>query len=106
MPSQRVQLLVLDRADPVRDVARYYVLSIEPTLFGGAAIVRESGRFGTAGPRGLDLYAESYDARIALNVWLARRLRGLMDRVSRSRLAVFVEARGLEDIHQPDGQEH
>ena len=34
-PSQRVQLLVLERRDPARNMARFYVLTIEPTLFGG-----------------------------------------------------------------------
>jgi hypothetical protein len=34
---EQVQLLILARVDP----ARYYVLSVEPTLFGDTALVRE-----------------------------------------------------------------
>lgn len=41
-PPQHVQLLVLERRDPARNMARFYVLTIEPTLFGDVALVRES----------------------------------------------------------------
>jgi len=71
-PSQRVQLLVLERVDASRNMARYYVLSVEPTLFEEAALVRAWGRLGTAGRRRIDLYAKSSDARLALGVWLRR----------------------------------
>lgn len=39
--SSNVQLLVLERREPAANVARFYVLSIEETLFGDAALVRE-----------------------------------------------------------------
>lgn len=38
-----MQLVVLDRIDPARNMARYYVLSIEPTLFDDSSLVREWG---------------------------------------------------------------
>ncbi len=37
-------------------MARFYVLAIEPTLFGETALVREWGRIGSWGRRRLDLY--------------------------------------------------
>ena len=73
-PSERIQLLVLERRDAARNMARFYVLSIEPTLFGGAALVREWGRLGTRGRRRLDLFQEEAVAREALSDWLARKL--------------------------------
>ena len=74
-PSQRVQLLVLERRDPARNMARFYVLTIEPTLFGDAALVRAWGRLGTKGRRRLDLFRENASASTALETWLARKIR-------------------------------
>ena len=34
MSELTVQYLVLERRDPARNMARFYVLTIEPTLFG------------------------------------------------------------------------
>ena len=47
--AQRVQLLVLERVEPACNMARYYVLSVELTLFDDAALVREWGRLGSLG---------------------------------------------------------
>ncbi|MGY6251465.1 WGR domain-containing protein [Bosea thiooxidans] len=44
--TPRLQMLVLDRSDPAQNMARFYVLAIEPTLFGDVALVREWGRRG------------------------------------------------------------
>ena len=74
-PSQRIQLLVLERRDPARNMARFYVLTIEPTLFGDAALVREWGRLGTQGRRRLDLFRENAIASASLETWLARKIR-------------------------------
>lgn len=74
-PRLAVQLLVLDRVNESRNMARYYVLSVEPTLLGDAALVREWGRMGHAGRRRIDLYATAAEARQALSTWLERKLR-------------------------------
>ncbi|MEP3047174.1 MAG: WGR domain-containing protein [Roseibium sp.] len=39
----------LTRVDPSRNIARFYRLSIEPTLFGDFAVQRSWGRLGTWG---------------------------------------------------------
>lgn len=72
---QHVQLLVLERRDPARNMARFYVLSIESTLFGDVALVREWGRLGTQGRRRLDLFREHVTASEALDAWLSRKVR-------------------------------
>jgi predicted DNA-binding WGR domain protein len=41
--------LYIERRDPGRNMARFYALSIEETLFGHACLVRRWGRIGTAG---------------------------------------------------------
>lgn len=71
----RLQMLVLDRSDPAQNMARFYVLAIEPTLFGDVALVREWGRRGCAGRRRLDLYRDQENAAEALQDWLHRKTR-------------------------------
>ena len=56
-------------------MARFYVLAVEATLFGDAALVREWGRIGSLGRRRLDLYADPAAAAEALEVWLDRKSR-------------------------------
>jgi predicted DNA-binding WGR domain protein len=46
MSQDTIQYLVLDRCDPSCNMARYYVLSIEPSLFGDTTLLREWGRLG------------------------------------------------------------
>ncbi len=70
-----LQVLVLDHIDASQNMARYYVLSIEPTLFGETAMVREWGRIGSFGQRRTELYAQHEGARVALGNWLDRKLR-------------------------------
>ena len=41
--------IVLERVDPARNIARYYVLSIEPTLFAKHTLIRRWGRIGCLG---------------------------------------------------------
>lgn len=76
MPTcSSVQLLVLERREPAANMARFYVLSIEETLFGDTALVREWGRLGTSGRRRLDLFEQRAQASEALENWLGRKLR-------------------------------
>lgn len=68
--------LVLERRDPARNMARFYVLSVEPTLFGDdVALVREWGRLGRQGRRRMDLFADAIVAAEALDAWLQRKIR-------------------------------
>ena len=83
--DHRLQMLVLERRVPSRNMARFYVLTIEPTLFGDMALVREWGRIGYLGRRRLDLHANVTSAAEALDTWLARKARrGYRVRASRS----------------------
>ena len=74
--------VVLQRRDCARNAARFYVLAIEPSLYGDAALVRTWGRIGSLGRQRLDLYASAAEAGEALEAWLARKVR----RVIRSSL--------------------
>lgn len=71
----KLQMLVLERRDESCNMTRFYVLAIEPTLFGDTALIRESGRIGTHGRRRLDLHPDQAAAAEALDVWLTRKSR-------------------------------
>ena len=74
-PPVKLHMLVLERRDDSRNMARFYVLAIEPTLFGDSALMREWGRVGSWGRRRLDLYADAKASGEALETWLRRKER-------------------------------
>jgi predicted DNA-binding WGR domain protein len=67
--------IVLERRDCRCNLARFYVLAVEPSLFGDAVLVRAWGRIGSLGRQRLDLYASADEAGEALEAWLARKTR-------------------------------
>lgn len=71
-----LQILMLERVEPERNMHRYYVMSLEPTLFGDIGLRREWGRLGNKGGQTrLELHQEPHEAREALEVWLQRKFR-------------------------------
>ena len=70
-----LQVLVLERIDRAKNMARFYVLSIEPTLFDDLALVRRWGRIGSAGRERIDLHPSRPVAQIELKKWLDRKRR-------------------------------
>ena len=70
-----VQVLVLERVDRARNMAQFYVLSIETTLFEDLALVRRWGRIGNAGRHRIDLHPSRPTAQIELKKWLERKRR-------------------------------
>ncbi|HEV7325563.1 MAG TPA: WGR domain-containing protein [Bosea sp. (in: a-proteobacteria)] len=67
--------ILLERIDPSQNMARFYVLSIEPTLFGDSALVREWGRIGSSSQRRSELFSQQSEAHLALDAWLKRKRR-------------------------------
>ena len=61
-----LQVLVLERVDRAKNMAQFYVLSIEPTLFEDLALVRRWGRIGSAGRQRIDLHPSRPIAQIEL----------------------------------------
>jgi predicted DNA-binding WGR domain protein len=74
-PRPMVQLLVLDRIDDARNIARFYVLAIEPTLFAEVSLVREWGRLGANGRRRIELHPNQIAAKTALGKWLRKKMK-------------------------------
>lgn len=72
-----LQVLVLERVELWRNAHRYYVLSVEPTLFGDVAFRREWGRLGLRGARNgrcrTSLHADEDSALVSLQTWLSRK---------------------------------
>lgn len=76
-------MLVLDRIEPAANMARYYVLSIEPNLWGELSLTREWGRIGRRGRSRVELHCDHASAGEALETWLERkRRRGYVARQS------------------------
>lgn len=65
----RMEDLTLYRIDPARNMARFYALSIEPTLFGGRSLTRRWGRVGTQGRQIVELHADAQAAVTAMRSW-------------------------------------
>ena len=67
--------LLFHRIDPARDMARFYALSIEPSLFGDHAVIRRWGRIGTRGRQMIELHAGTDAALAAFSRLAAARYR-------------------------------
>ncbi|WP_377829298.1 WGR domain-containing protein [Bradyrhizobium lupini] len=69
--------LVLNRADERSNMARFYKLDIQPTLFGEWSVVREWGRIGRAGTVRIEVYPTRGKADLALILkWAEKRRPG------------------------------
>ena len=67
--------LYLERVEPARNMRRFYVLSLEPTLFGDVGLRREWGRMGRrGGSHRLELHSDADTAWAALQDLYRRKL--------------------------------
>lgn len=57
----------LTRIDHGRNMARFYTMKVQPTLFGECSLVREWGRIGQAGQTRTDLFPTEAEALTALH---------------------------------------
>ena len=67
--------IVLQCIDQRRNKARFYILSVQPTLFGEHALVRQWGRMGTWGRCKIELHASRNEAFEALSSLAAQKHR-------------------------------
>lgn len=68
-------IMLLYRIDPSRNMARFYRLSIQPTLLGGSSLVRNWGQIGTDGRLIVELYDMPEEADTAFERVIGRKLR-------------------------------
>jgi predicted DNA-binding WGR domain protein len=69
-----IEMTFLTRIDPTRNVDRFYLIDVTPTLFGEWALVREWGRRGSPGTVRFSSYAMRNDAETAEARTIKRRL--------------------------------
>ena len=65
----------LQRLDPVRNMARFYLIGTQADLFGGVSVLRESGRIGRAGRVKADAHPDTPGAELAAEQITARKRR-------------------------------
>lgn len=58
--------LLMQRIDPAHNMRRFYSMTVQPDLFGGATLVREWGRIGLRGRMKLENHADEGRAITAL----------------------------------------
>ncbi len=69
--------LYVERTDATRNMARYYAMAIEPTLFGTACLTRRWGRIGSPGQQKVHHFDREEEAvRLFLDLLRLRRARG------------------------------
>ena len=74
----------LKRIDPEQNMRRFYCLTVQPTLFGGASLIRDWGRIGTRGQTMMETFDAAEDADKAFDrLERAKRRRGYRDASSR-----------------------
>jgi predicted DNA-binding WGR domain protein len=64
----------LTRIDPARNIDRFYIVDVTPTLFGEWALVREWGRRGSPGTVRLSSYQRRNEAETVEQRTIKRRL--------------------------------
>jgi len=64
----------LTRTDPTRNIDRFYVVQVMPSLFGDWTVLREWGRPGSPGTLRLSSYERRNDAEITQQHTIKRRL--------------------------------
>lgn len=69
--------LYVERIAPEKNMARFYALAVQPTLFGEVSLVRAWGRIGTRGQQMVHMFDnESQAINLFLEVLREKRKRG------------------------------
>ena len=66
--------MILTRTDPARNLHRFYVVQLAPTLFGEWTLLREWGRIGSPGTVRMTSFERQADAEQAADHTIKRRL--------------------------------
>ena len=67
MSLRELEPVHLRRIDPAQNMRRFYSLSVQPTLFGGASLIRDWGRIGTRGQTMMETFDTADDADLAFD---------------------------------------
>jgi len=73
--------LYLERIDPSRNMARFYAISIQPTLVGELSLIRNWGRIGTIGRSKIETFPDIEGlTRATMRLERRKRRRGYVER--------------------------
>ncbi|QND54557.1 WGR domain-containing protein (plasmid) [Phyllobacterium sp. 628] len=67
--SDRSTSFHVTRCDPDRNMARFYSLTIQETLFGEVSLIRSWGRIGTKGQQKVDTFPGHRNLNLAVNLY-------------------------------------
>ncbi|MCF1473494.1 MULTISPECIES: WGR domain-containing protein [Rhizobium/Agrobacterium group] len=80
MEKENNSPIQLRRIDPSQNMRRFYTLALQPTLFGGASVIRNWGRIGTTGQTMIETFDRKEDAqRVLSRLERTKRKRGYHD---------------------------
>lgn len=80
MESKATRPIHLQRIDAAQNMRRFYMLVVQPTLFGGASVIRNWGRIGTGGQTMIETFDDEEAAAVAVSrVEGTKRRRGYAD---------------------------
>lgn len=83
MISQPYQLYI-ERTDPAQNMARYYAMQIDQTMFGEACLIRRWGRIGKWGQEKQHIFEREEEAVLLfLDLLKQKRARGYRPRATR-----------------------
>ncbi len=80
MEDRETDQIHLRRIDPTQNMRRFYTIAIQPTLFGGASVIRNWGRIGTNGQSMMETFDQCDEAVMAsVKLERSKRRRGYRD---------------------------
>ncbi len=80
MEDKQTDLVHLHRIDAAQNMRRFYLLTVQPTLFGGASVIRNWGRIGSGGQTMMETFDKDEDANMAISrLERLKRRRGYRD---------------------------
>jgi predicted DNA-binding WGR domain protein len=85
MESKTPGPIHLQRIDAEQNMRRFYMLVVQPTLFGGASVIRNWGRIGTGGQTMIETFDNEEAAVLAV-----------------SRIEGTKRRRGYDDVHRSE----
>ena len=65
--------IYLRRSDPQKNINRFYMMLVQPDLFGGASLIREWGRIGRAGRVTVTRYKDQAQAVNQLDDYVTKK---------------------------------
>jgi predicted DNA-binding WGR domain protein len=99
MKKAEPAFLILRKVDPSRNMARFYVVSVQPTLFGGGSLVRNWGRIGSRGRAMIELFDDFADADSAMSrLANTKRSRGYVREAPAAPAVTAVRRRGTKAV--------